>query len=373
VSGIDAWPAAFRPFREELACRLSERPNLGAQVYVSRDGACLIDAAIGYARPGVAMTPDSVLYLSCAAKPLIAAAVCRLVDEGALSFGDRVADHLPGFAAGGKQGITVEDVLSHAGGFRTFGGPGPYAERFQDVLERVLSTELEEGWIPGTDQGYHQETAWYVLAALLQSRQPGGDYAEIVRDRICAPLGMASTRLTMSSGVYATVSGRLAVPSYADRRGLHRMPYLVTRVACATRVPPFGAYGPMSELARFYEQALARLRGTESSFPLSRSMTREMVASVRGPCLDRTWGYACDYGRGVFRDLGRHWGYDDRWSAVSFGMAGLIGHVCAGADPESGVVIAASFGGLASSGEECGELMGQLYDCAAARAGHAVP
>jgi CubicO group peptidase (beta-lactamase class C family) len=371
VSGTGAWPAAFRPLHEELARRLSERPNLGAQIYVSRDADCLLNAAIGYARPGVAMTPDSVLYLSCAAKPLIAAAVCRLVDEGALSFGDRVADHLPRFSAGGKQGITVEDILSHAGGFRTFGGPGPYAERFQDVLARVLSTELEEDWIPGTDQGYHQETGWYVLAALLETKR-AGDYAEIVRELVCAPLGMTSTRLTMTPDAYGTVRGRLAVPSLAGRTGVRRMPYLITRVACATKVPPFGAYGPMSELARFYEQALARLRGTESSFPLSRSMTREMVASVRGPCVDRTWGYACDYGRGVFRDLGRHWGYGDRWSASSFGIAGLIGHVCAGANPESGVVIAASFGGLASSGEECGELMGQLYDCATACAGHAV-
>jgi CubicO group peptidase (beta-lactamase class C family) len=362
VSGTGAWPAAFRPLHEELASRLSERPNLGAQIYVSRDADCLLNAAIGYARPGVAMTPDSVLYLSCAAKPLIAAAVCRLVDEGALSFGDRVADHLPRFSAGGKQGITVEDILSHAGGFRTFGGPGPYAERFQDVLARVLSTELEEDWIPGTDQGYHQETGWYVLAALLETKR-AGDYAEIVRDEICLPLGMTSTRLTISRAAYGTVSGRLAVPSYAGGGGVRRVRYLVTSVACATKVPPFGAYGPMSELGRFYEQALARLRGA-GSFPLSRSVTRDMVASVRGPCPDRTWRYECDYGRGFFRDLGRHWGYAGRWSASSFGIAGLIGHVCAGADPESGVVIAASFGGLTSSGQECGELMDQLYTCA---------
>ncbi len=310
------------------------------------------------------MSPDSVLYLSCAAKPLIATAICRLVDEGGLSFGDRVADHLPEFSAGGKQDITVEDVLSHAGGFRTFTGPGPYVERFQDVLARVLSTELEKDWIPGKDQGYHQETGWYVLAALLEAKR-AGDYAETVRELVCAPLGMTSTRLTMTPDVYGSVSGRLAVPSLADHTGVRRMAYLVTRVACATRVPPFGAYGPMSELARFYEQALERLRGA-GVFPLSPSVTRAMTESVRGPRWDWTWRYECDYGRGFFRDLGRHWGYADRWSTSSFGMAGLIGHVCAGADPETGVVIAASFGGLTSGGQDSGELMDQLYACAVA-------
>jgi CubicO group peptidase (beta-lactamase class C family) len=365
VSGVDGWPPVFRPCRDELARRLSERPTLGAQVCVSRNGERLLDAAIGYARPGIDMTPDSMLYLSCAVKPLIATAVCRLVDEGVLAFGDRVADHLPEFAAGGKQDVTVEDVLTHAGGFRAFRGPGPYAERFQDVLARVLSTELEEDWIPGKDQGYHQETGWYVLAALLEAKR-AGDYAGTVHEMVCAPLGMTSTRLTMTSDVYGTVSGRLAVPSLADRTGIRRLPYLVTRIACATRVPPFGAYGPMSELAWFYEQALARLRGAGGSFPLSRTVTRAMVESVRGPCPDLTWRYDCDYGRGFFRDLSRHWGYADRWSASSFGMAGLIGHVCVGADPESGVVVAASFGGLTSGGQDCGELMNQLYACALA-------
>jgi CubicO group peptidase (beta-lactamase class C family) len=50
-------------------------------------------------------------------KVFTSAAVWTLIEEGKLSFMDKVADHLPEFATRGKQDITLHQVMSHTGGF----------------------------------------------------------------------------------------------------------------------------------------------------------------------------------------------------------------------------------------------------------------
>ncbi len=50
-------------------------------------------------------------------KVLTSSAVWTLVEEGKLSFMDKVADHLPEFAARGKADITLQQVMTHQGGF----------------------------------------------------------------------------------------------------------------------------------------------------------------------------------------------------------------------------------------------------------------
>src|SRR5205809_872997 len=57
-------------------------------------------------------------------KMVTAAALWQLVDQGALSFADKVADHIPEFARHGKGDVTVYHLLTHQGGFPN-ARPGP--------------------------------------------------------------------------------------------------------------------------------------------------------------------------------------------------------------------------------------------------------
>ncbi|BFP51281.1 beta-lactamase family protein [Streptomyces griseus] len=355
-------PRDFADVRKLLLDRVQRRPYAAAQLYVSRHGRPLLNTAVGEARPGVPLTPDSLVYWSCAVKPLLSLAVGRLVDEGVLRFGDRVADHLPAFASGGKDGTTVEHVLSHAGGFRFPAGPGPYREPFDDAVQRVLRMEQEDGWTPGVDQGYHQDTAWYVLAALVEALG-GRDFTEAVHTEIVKPLGLSSTRIAMTATEYASLEPRLAVPTFVSPGGIRRWPYLISRAACGTKNPCHGGYGPMSDLGRLYEAALDTLHGSDE-FPVSARTLAGLVAGPRGTAHDRTFGRDCAYGRGFMRGLTGHWGFGTRWSESSFGACGLIGHVCAGADPRTGVVIACSFGALTVDADDTGRFVDEIYDLA---------
>jgi CubicO group peptidase (beta-lactamase class C family) len=355
------WPTGLEGLQEMLASRALERPFAGAQLYASRYGQTLVDVAVGEAGPGRSMTPRSLLYLSCAAKPLLAAAAGRLVDEGVIRFGDPVCRHLPSFAVGGKQEITIEDVLSHAGGFRFRRSPGPYREPFDLAVRGVLEMPIESGWRSGEDQGYHQETAWYVLAALLESVR-AQEFPAVVRAEICEPLNLESMWVTVPAATYPAVEALLAVPTYVSPGGIRRSPYLVTEAACRTKSPCYGSYGTMRDLGRFYEAAVDGVLGRGTAFPVHAQTLRSMTGSVRGPQWDRTWRRECEYGRGFMRDLSHHWGFGSRWSAFSFGYCGLVGHVCAGADPETGVVLACSFGALTVDDEDTGYLVDRLHD-----------
>jgi CubicO group peptidase (beta-lactamase class C family) len=351
----------FASLIDDLTTRLARHPRLGAQLYASVDGVPKLDAALGEARPGIPLTSRSLLFLSCAAKPLLTAAVGVLVAREQLSFDDPVAAHLPEFAVGGKERITVEDVLTHSGGFRAFGRPAPYLQSYETVSRRVLATPLEDGWRPGTDQGYHQETGWYTLAALVE-RITGRSYPDVVREDVCVPLGMDSTWLTLERAAHAARQDRLAIPSTSDDAGARREPFYVTRSACGARVPPYGGYGVMRDLARFHEAALAVLSGAGGTgFPVPRPVLARLVESPHGTRYDRTWDRTCAYGRGFLRDLSGHWGFGSEWSPASFGTNGMIGHVYVGADPETGVVVAASLGGLVGDWADCAELTGRLY------------
>ena len=62
--------------------------------------------------------PTTTLFLLFSqTKVLTSSAVWTLVEEGKLSFMDKIADHLPEFAARGKADITLHQVMTHQGGF----------------------------------------------------------------------------------------------------------------------------------------------------------------------------------------------------------------------------------------------------------------
>ena len=90
----------------------------GAQVYVSLRGEVLTDIALGEARPGVSMQPETLTLWLSAGKPVTAIAIAQLVERGLLAFDDVVSRHLPEFAQNGKDEITIRHLLTHTAGFR---------------------------------------------------------------------------------------------------------------------------------------------------------------------------------------------------------------------------------------------------------------
>jgi CubicO group peptidase (beta-lactamase class C family) len=82
-----------------------------ADAVVSRGGEEVIRERIGAG-------PEARFLLFSLTKPLTAAAVLVLVDAGMFRPDATVASLIPAFGAAGKDRVTVEDVLTHRGGFQ---------------------------------------------------------------------------------------------------------------------------------------------------------------------------------------------------------------------------------------------------------------
>lgn len=311
------------------------------QVAVARDGEVLVDETFGAAAPG------SRYCLFSATKPLVAAAVWLLLDDGALRLDQRVAEVVPEFATNGKDVVTLEQVMLHTSGFPSAPlGPGQWETR-EGRLAAFSRWRLN--WEPGTRFEYHPTSAHWVLAELI-TRVTGADHREFVRDRVLAPLGLTRLQLGVPVSEQGDINelcsvGEAPSPDELEATiGVRELPVTeVTEEALllfnrpevrALGVPGAGAVSTAADLARFYQALLAGGHGLWSPGAL-RAFTAEVRNRLPDPFgvpANRALGMVVagdDEHRGM-RGMGR------TVSPRAFGHDGAGGQI-AFADPETGI------------------------------------
>ena len=172
--------------------RVASGAETGLQVAVLHEGEVVADAVAGLADPHTAapVTADTLFFAASTGKGVAASVAHTLVDRGALSYDQRVADIWPEFSAHGKDRVTLRDVLLH-----TAGVPGLWPQITPDELcdwDRVCAFIADQPpwWPPGTATGYHALTFGFVLGELVR-RATGRTLAEMLREEIAAPLVVA--------------------------------------------------------------------------------------------------------------------------------------------------------------------------------------
>jgi len=147
-------PIAAIPEAVEGAIRSGETP--GAVVLVVQDGEIVLRRAFGHRRLGphpAPMTPDTVFDLASLTKVVATAtAVMQLVESGRLGLDDPVARYWREFAGGGKERITVRQLLTHYSGLRPGLTPKPPWSGYRAALERIVRDSLPQP--PGTSFNY---------------------------------------------------------------------------------------------------------------------------------------------------------------------------------------------------------------------------
>lgn len=224
--------------------------HLGAQIAVyTRDGSRL-DLVLGQARPDREMAADSLVPYFCASRPALTLALARLTVTAGLDFDQRVADYLPEFAVGGKQDVTVRQLLLHTTGIRVDPAAKLRGEPFEVVLEAMCEAPVEPGWTPGEQAAYLRFGYWY-LAGELVARVAGQPLSQYLRRELFEPLGMTDTWAGMPEDVYEREYGRLVTVLRADDGMDHELANLESPHFCCGRLP-FGPRGTAADLAWMY-------------------------------------------------------------------------------------------------------------------------
>ena len=196
VSGTTA--PAFAPVASAFGRLVARGPGGGA-LAVRLRGETVVDLWTGSAdrRGARPWTPDTVAISFSTTKGVASTIVHRLADRGELGYDEPVATYWPEFAAGGKERVTVRDLLTHRAGLHDVRAVADSAEELLDHLameERLAARAVRA---PTERSAYHAITYGWLVAGL--ARRVTGQGLGGARAAARSPVRWASGGCTSAS------------------------------------------------------------------------------------------------------------------------------------------------------------------------------
>lgn len=175
----------YEATRDEFTAMLAQgEPDHAAQVAAFVRGKQVVDLWVGPDTDG-----DTLFGVYSSTKGAAYLVVALLVQDGALELDREVAHYWPEFAAEGKGGVTLRELLSHRVGI--VGSDSGFTP--QEIADdRAVAARLAPQrpyWRPGTAFGYHALSIG-ALAGEVVLRSTGRTLQEVHEERVRAPYGL---------------------------------------------------------------------------------------------------------------------------------------------------------------------------------------
>lgn len=194
---------------------MKERSLPGLSLAITRHGELVYAKGYGIANieQGTAVTPQTVFAIGSVSKPVVALAVAKLVEQGAISWDDPISKPLPGTPALWA-GVTLAHLASHQSGLPRESPmfDGDKNIPLKDLIEATYKQPLE--FPTGTKMQYCN-VCYFALAEVI-TRVSGMNWLEYMERNVFAPAGMKATRATSVKDI---VPGRAT--SYGFKNGVH--------------------------------------------------------------------------------------------------------------------------------------------------------
>ena len=190
--GMD--PAALAKAVDLYRTAVARDDIRGAVLYVARRGQVVLHEAVGFRHHAyrLPMEKDTLFRMASNTKPVVAAAVLMLVDEGKLAVTDPVSKYLKSFDNDKSRRITIAQLLTHSSGLRI----GPILLPFADGEERTLQAAVAKFGAtgPAAEPGtYSYNNAGYNTLGALIEVLSGQSLEAFLKSRIYDPLGMVDS------------------------------------------------------------------------------------------------------------------------------------------------------------------------------------
>lgn len=177
---------------------VQERKLMGAAIQVAQDGQVQPPICVGrrrLAKGGPPVEANTIFLVASITKPIVAAAVARLMEEGALALDDRVIRFVPEFENKGKDRVQIRHLMTHTSGL-----PDQIPENrayreahrpLSDFITRICDLPL--GFDPGTQVSY--QSAGIAMLGEIVERITGQGLPDFLEKTFFAPLGLRDTSL----------------------------------------------------------------------------------------------------------------------------------------------------------------------------------
>ncbi len=164
-------------------------------------------------KTGGKVDANTIFGIASNSKAYTAAALATLVDAGKINWDDKVKDHLPYlklYSPYVTENLTIEDLLSHRVGFKTFGGDllwynTTYSR--DEIVRRMQYLEPSYGF----RDGYGYSNLMFITAGEVMEPLTNKSWEGYIEDTFLKPLGMDRT--------FTSVTELEGVPNVASPHG----------------------------------------------------------------------------------------------------------------------------------------------------------
>ena len=222
----DQWSSV----RDTVHALMAKQDVPSVSVAVARGGKIIWEEAFGWAdrEKMIPATPNTVYSLASISKPITATGLMTLVEQKKIDLDKPANDYLGtgklAGLAGDASGATVRRVMNHTAGL-----PLHYQFYYVNQPYPVVSNDetIARYGILVTPPGelYEYSNLGYGILDHIVARVSGTDYADFMRTRVFAPLGLTRTSIGIGPGLEAYVAQRYdakqrPIPLYDfDHRG----------------------------------------------------------------------------------------------------------------------------------------------------------
>jgi len=317
--GMDEAPLA------EIGKRMSQfveqKQAAGVVTLVARRGRIVHHEAVGLAdiENKLPMQKDTIFGIASMTKPITAAAVMVLEDEGKLSIDDPVSKYIPAFKDAAlkdgrpKREVTIRDVLTHTSGL---GGSQQNEGTLEETVEKLARRKLD--FEPGAKWQY---SPGLTVAGRVVEVVSGKPFDVFLRERFFEPLKMVDTSFHPTPQQQKRLA-RLYQPS-KDKQSLEPTTHWIIDLSEGrTPNPSGGLFSTASDMARWYQMILngGQLDGRRI---LSEKSVREMTRVQTG---ELTVGFTDGNGWGLgFCVVRKPQGATKMLSPGTYGHGGALG------------------------------------------------
>lgn len=225
-------------------------PLAGFSVAVVKDGKLIHSKGYGVKsiESKEVVNENTLFAIASNSKAFTAAALSILVDEGKISWKDRVVDHIPEFTMYNEYveaNFTIEDLLCHrsglglgAGDLMIFPDGGDY------TIDDVLKSFQYQKAVSDFRTKYDYDNLLYIVAGEIVYRVSGETWAEFVENRIMKPLEMNNS---VASYTRLQDKSNVALPHSSEEGDLE----VVDAYSCSLTDAAGGIYSSANDLSKW--------------------------------------------------------------------------------------------------------------------------
>jgi CubicO group peptidase (beta-lactamase class C family) len=178
----------FSPIQNKINSWIDKGYYSGANITIFKDNKNIYEAYFGNYKP------ETVVFIASAGKWLAAATVAAVVEEGKLSWDDKVVKWLPEFKDIKGQ-ATLRQLFSHTSGYPDYQPTGNHRDDYQTLEESVKNiVSLPPDTKPGTE--FHYGGLAMQVAGRMAELATGKDFETLFQEKIAQPLEMTATHFT---------------------------------------------------------------------------------------------------------------------------------------------------------------------------------